>query len=112
MTEINVETFQASMNPGSSSRPTTWGDWWWESTGREHFVPGLGIVKKLEEDEETDSYGDAAERSMVFELVDCGPPRWFRVVVDGSSYGSMNDDPISVAEVRPEPVQRQIWRAV
>jgi hypothetical protein len=117
--QVNVSQFADAMTPGGGTRPITWVGWYGESKGFEAFVEGLGIVRKIREDEEQvgdDSYAydQTYRRSMIFELVDCGPSRWFEVAATSSSYGYSEEawfDP-HVREVTPEEMTVTRWKPV
>ena len=107
--EVNVVQFVDGMIPGGGTRPVTWAGWYDEGVGFETFVDGVGIIRKTFEDDEVvvvDSYAldQPHRRVMIFELRDCGPPRWFEVSSLSSSYGYSEEawyDP-EVREVAPE----------
>jgi hypothetical protein len=117
-TEVNTDQFRGAMVPGGENRPVTWVAWYEESVGFETFVEGLGIVRKISEDQETIDnsydYDPAHRRVMIFELVDCGPSRWFEVSATSSSYGYSTEAwyDTDVREVAPEEMTVTRWKPV
>jgi hypothetical protein len=119
VTAFDAGEFEGRMTGRPVDPPSTWSGWWDYPLNREVFVEGIGILAKISEDSnpDSDSYSYGEVRTMVFEVRDCGPKRWFKVEKTSSSFDSGYESEESweypsVYEVTPAVVEVTRWTPV